>query len=275
MNEYYQEVSFNKTWITGDILDYWVDIPKNMSYYGNYSNNNHTLGARKLLEDAISFVDNTTDFSNYDSIIVVHTSDDEASSRNETDIRSWGWWDGLRLTTNDDITFQQGAVVSEKDPLGIFCHEFGHILGLPDLYNTNESDPTEFIGQWGVMGKGNWNDNGSHPSHPIAWSKIQLGWIEPTQIMIVSDKESVVTVEPLEEQTAGIQVVKIPTVSLSIYYLIEVRRRILFDEYLPSEGVLIKLINEILTSGKGIVKVIDAVNRTRSLNDSFFFLRIK
>ena len=84
-----------------------------MSYYGNYSNNDHSLGARKLLEDVIFLIDNTTDFSKYDSIMVVHSGFDEVTSNNENDIRSWGWWDGLRLPTKDEVTFQQGAVVSE------------------------------------------------------------------------------------------------------------------------------------------------------------------
>lgn len=272
MNEYYQEVSFNKVRINGDIINNWVNIPNNMSYYGNYTNNNHTLGARKLLEDVISLIDNTTDFSNYDSIMLVHPGVDEVSSHNEKDIRSWGWWDGLRLATQDGVTFQQGAVVSEKSPLGIFCHEFGHILGLPDLYNDNESEPIEYVGQWGLMGKGCWNNNGTHPSHPTAWSKMKLDWIEQSQIMIVTDRDSIMRIEPLEESTTGIQIVKIPIIAPDIYYLTEIRRHILFDEYLSSEGVLVTLVNESLKSGHGIVRVMNAVNRSTSLNYAAFSL---
>lgn len=270
MNNYYQEVSFDRTKVTGNILEHWVNIPRNLSYYGNYSNNNHSLGARKLIEDAIRMVDNTTDFSAYGFIMVVHAGDDEALSRNGTDIWSWGWWVGLGLTTNDGVAFQQGAVVSEEDPLGIFCHEFGHILELPDLYSYNENGITDFVGPWGVMGKGNWNDNGTHPSHPASWSKIKLGWIDPSQIVIVNDRDTVVRVEALEQSTSGIMVVKIPIISPDVYYLVEVRRRILYDRYLPSEGVLVTLINETRASGQGIVRVMDAMNWSTSLDDAAF-----
>ena len=270
MNKYYKEVSFNKTSIAGNILDHWVDIPKNMSYYGNYSNNDHSLGAKKLLEDTISLVDDEIDFYDYDSVMVVHCGDDEANSRNETDIWSFGWWDELGLITNDGVVFQQGAVVSEKDPLGMYCHEFGHILGLLDLYNYNESAISDFVGPWGVMGNGVWNDNGKHPSHPVSWSKIKLGWIDPPQIVIVNNRKTVVRVEPLEKLTIGILVIKIPIIPPNIYYLVEVRRRILYDSYLPSAGILVTLINETRSSGQGIVRVMDAINGSTSLADATF-----
>jgi len=270
MNHYYQEVSFNKTRITGNILRNWVDIPKNMSYYGNYSNNNHSLGSRKLIEDAIRIVDDTVDFSLYRFIMVVHVGNDEARSGNETNIWSWGWWSGLGLSTGDGAVFQQGAVVSEEDLLGMFCHEFGHVLGLPDLYNENKSAVKDFVGPWDLMGKGSWNNNGTHPSHPLSWSKIKLGWIDPTQILIVNNRNTIVRAEPLERLITGIMAVKIPVVSPNVYYLIEVRKRILYDHYLPNEGVLVTLVNETKESGKGIVTVMDAMNLSRSLENATF-----
>jgi len=270
MNSYYQEVSFNKTRITGIILKYWVDIPKNMSYYGNYSDNDHSLGARKLIEDAIRLVDYAVDFSIYKFVMVVHVGDDEALSRNETDIWSWGWWGGLGLTTNDGVVFQQGAVVSEINQLGMFCHEYGHILGLPDLYNYDKNATTDFVGPWDLMGKGNWNDNGTHPSHPVAWSKIKLGWIDPSQIATTNDRNRVVRVEPLERSKTDTLVVKIPIVPPNVYYLVEVRMHVLYDNYLPSEGVLVTLVNETRASGQGIVRVMDAMSWSKSLDDAAF-----
>ena len=61
------------------------------------------------------------------------------------------------------------------------AHEFGHALGLPDLYDlkyTGPEDDSAGIGKWGLMGWGahGWEgDDGPNPL--IAWSLKKLGWI--------------------------------------------------------------------------------------------------
>jgi M6 family metalloprotease-like protein len=57
--------------------------------------------------------------------------------------------------------------------IGVFCHEFGHAFGLPDLYDTNGG--SQGVGHWCLMGSGNWNLP-TLPAHMSAWSKDQLGW---------------------------------------------------------------------------------------------------
>ncbi len=59
-------------------------------------------------------------------------------------------------------------------PIGTAAHEFGHALGLPDLYDTQGS--TEGIGRWGLMGAGNFSSPAS-PGRMEAWSLNQLGWV--------------------------------------------------------------------------------------------------
>src|SRR5256712_3836672 len=71
-------------------------------------------------------------------------------------------------------------MVSEDSPLGVSVHEFGHDLGLPDLYDTDYS--SDGAGIWDVMSEGAWNGapRGSSPPMFSAWSKIRLGWLTPT-----------------------------------------------------------------------------------------------
>src|SRR6266704_3008367 len=59
-------------------------------------------------------------------------------------------------------------------PIGTAAHEFGHALGLPDLYDTQET--TEGEGEWGLMGSGNFTSPRS-PSRMEAWSLNELGWV--------------------------------------------------------------------------------------------------
>ena len=64
-------------------------------------------------------------------------------------------------------------------PIGTAAHEFGHALLLPDLYDTQGN--TEGIGQWGLMGSGNFTSPRS-PSRMEAWSLNELGWVTLQQL---------------------------------------------------------------------------------------------
>ncbi len=63
-------------------------------------------------------------------------------------------------------------------PVGTVAHETGHAFGLPDLYDTNLRSPlvTQGIGEWGIMGSGNYTQPYS-PSRFEAWSLAELGWV--------------------------------------------------------------------------------------------------
>jgi len=83
----------------------------------------------------------------------------------------------------------------ENGGLGVFTHEFGHDLGLPDMYDTMGGD--NGTGFWTLMSAGSWlnhgtEDIGSSPGYMGAWEKLQLGWL---------DYE---TVKPGEKKTTGL-----------------------------------------------------------------------
>ncbi len=118
-------------------------------------------------------------------------------------VTGWPEFGGSPWTTNDprtgggfiqilDYTIQPalgsvngcGAGTIE---IGVFCHEFGHAFGLPDLYDGSGSSG---IGHWGLMGSGNWNSP-TNPAHFDAWCKSQLGWIVPTEVGPVSTPHSI------------------------------------------------------------------------------------
>ena len=73
----------------------------------------------------------------------------------------------------------------ENGGLGVFTHEFGHDLGLPDLYDTAGGD--NGTGFWTLMSGGSWlndgtEDIGSSPGYMGAWEKLQLGWLDYTTV---------------------------------------------------------------------------------------------
>lgn len=72
----------------------------------------------------------------------------------------------------------------ENGGLGVFCHEFGHDLGLPDEYDTSgEPGAENGTGFWTLMSSGSWlgkgfDSIGSTPGYMNAWDKYQLGWLD-------------------------------------------------------------------------------------------------
>ncbi|MFE7238656.1 immune inhibitor A domain-containing protein [Streptomyces sp. NPDC057582] len=69
----------------------------------------------------------------------------------------------------------------ENGGLGVFAHEYGHDLGLPDLYDTTNTAENS-VGFWSLMSAGSWlgtgkNAIGDLPGDMTAWDKLQLGWL--------------------------------------------------------------------------------------------------
>jgi len=73
------------------------------------------------------------------------------------------------------------TIEPENGGVGVFAHEFGHDLDLPDLYNTG-GGPENSTGFWTLMSSGSWLSQdadtiGTAPGHMGMWEKFQLGWM--------------------------------------------------------------------------------------------------
>lgn len=123
--------------------------------------------------------------------------------------------------------------------MGVFCHEYGHVLGLPDLYDINPISVGEGIGWWGLMGSGSWNgppsSRGSRPAHLCAWSKVELDWVTPT---VISENQIGVNIPNVENNQSIYRLWTDGTMG-NEYFLVENRQKILFDDFLPGECLLI------------------------------------
>ncbi|TVZ89433.1 immune inhibitor A domain-containing protein [Streptomyces sp. BK340] len=72
------------------------------------------------------------------------------------------------------------TIQPENGGLGVFAHEYGHDLGLPDEYDTSGGDNS--TGFWTLMSSGSWLGTGKEsignlPGDMNAWDKLQLGWL--------------------------------------------------------------------------------------------------
>jgi immune inhibitor A len=97
------------------------------------------------------------------------------------------------------------TIQPENGGVGVFAHEYGHDLGLPDLYDYYGENGTGF---WTLMSSGSWMDEGEDtignaPSHMGAWEKFQLGWLNYE--VARSGQKSVHKLGPMEFNTKQAQ----------------------------------------------------------------------
>ena len=164
---------------------------------------------------------------------------------------------GIRISVGGFFT--DGAIFREgsfSQTVGSMAHEFGHALGLPDLYDTKYASPADDsagIGCWGLMGWGahGWNgDDG--PNAFSAWSLEQLGWVglnNERLVELLGDEMDVVVSDLYEDglvykiplHTEYIFHQKADLVDVLDYLLLEqrVRGSHYYNRHLPAEGLLV------------------------------------
>lgn len=251
---YWRDVSYEKICIKWSFAG-WYKLNHSLSHYGTDAGRtgNDTRGS-ELVRDAILAADEDVNYTDFRHVLIIHAGIDQRISYYDKDPWPHYWW-GLRIRTDDGVV-DRAMYVAEFSRLGAYVHEFAHSLGLPDLYPKDQTKPS-LVGDWSLMDSGEWlgNPKGSSPSRLEAWSTIRLGWLSPLELSPSIDGISV-TLSSLEEPT-GTRAVKIATHD-GLYYLVELRRRIRTDEWLPLEGLVISLINETAQRGHdcyGVVNV--------------------
>ncbi len=246
---YWDEVSARRFRIEPVISDRVYTLPKKRAQYvsqpGNMIRDTLALASRPAPEGEKALVDGSRA-----DVVVVTFAGPGAESDIEKKSVGLPWSnavEGPDFAKVGDKSISRGMVVGEDPfpplaPFGVMAHEFGHVLGLPELYAPNK--PHEGIGIWGLMGQGTWVGRGDIPPHPEAWSKLTLGWVDP----IVVDRTQTVT---LPSVARGAQVVKIyakgPQEPFE-YFLIENREQKGADRRIPGPGLLIWHVDERLTS---------------------------
>ena len=99
------------------------------------------------------------------------------------------------------------TIMPEDGGLGVFAHEFGHDLGLPDLYDTTGGSDNA-TGFWSLMSSGSWASDspdsiGDNPVHMGAWEKLALGWLGDDLARVALGADVTVDLGPAEGATRG------------------------------------------------------------------------
>jgi M6 family metalloprotease-like protein len=280
MTQYYDEISYGNIQLDGSVYN-WVTLAHDDDYYagGVYGLDPAFARVGELIHEILDAQDASVDFGDFDNdgpdgvpnsgdddgyvdfIGIVHPeTGGECFGGSTSNIWAHRWrlsgWDAGVYTTGDaaagggsirieDYTIMPAlSCTGGMIEIGVFCHEFGHAFGLPDLYDTDTSDGnSEGIGWWGLMGAGNWNTP-QHPAHMSAWSKAELGWLTPAVVAfdlygfpVVSSSITPTAFKLWKNGTPGTE-----------YFLVENRTQDGSDIDLLQPGLLVWHIDDALTT---------------------------
>ncbi len=251
-----------------------VTLTKNHSYYGK--NKGGVAGEDMYPGDMIveacklAKSEYNIDFSNYDNdndgyvdfVYVIYAGKGEADGGATTTIWPHNWniestiyygnctykksdclFDG-KYIDNYACSGEISGSTNLRNGIGTFCHEFGHVLGLPDYYDTEYGTNYEkgyTPSDWDIMDAGSYNAKGDCPPNYSTHEKYFFGWATPVNPGIQTGTYSLTTAsEPLQINAAG--TLQAATKEGVNYYL-ENRQQSGWDKYLPGHGLLVWYVN--------------------------------
>jgi M6 family metalloprotease-like protein len=200
--------------------------------------------------EAASLAGSGVDFSNSHAVFLVSPANVYGNTHGSAFVGTTSG-DGFVI---DNQRFHNGASFGiGADNVGdmVFAHEFGHLLGLPDLYKVGSTGwQFAFAGIFSVMGMTNgWG------VEMFGYERWLLDWITDDQVVCqLAVGDGNVKLTPVE-QSGGIKLLVIP-LNNSRAVVVECRRALGYDHQLTKEGPLVYLVDTRALSGDGVVRVL-------------------
>lgn len=259
--DYYMAASNGQFAPTFDVAGV-VELPQTSAYYvgnGKYA----TFG--EALVYALDAVDDEVDFSKYDfdgdgtvdTVYFIYAGYGQADTGDETTV--WPHQSILQgmigtkksldgVYVNPYATSQElkgGSHYYYKDGelagIGTFCHEFGHVLGLPDLYDPNYNSQCITPNEWSIMDQGSYSGDSNCPPLFSAYERWVCWWLEYDELEDMTSYE-IPTIDQ-SNKAYRVNINRGTTTLQNEYFVIESRRQEGWDLYLPNDGVLVWHIN--------------------------------
>jgi M6 family metalloprotease-like protein len=280
--DYYQWVSQGRLSLRGRVVG-TVRLPHTRLWYGYNSWGLNRLSTPQneagMVRDALTLTDalglvHWADFDGdqdgyVDMLWVAHTGLGGESGRSVND--PWSITSALNGQWNNSGPFEAAELIpgtgrhmrvdrfsclpelsaivpGARCEIGVYCHEFGHALGLPDLYNTaDHSVRNSGPGAWSLMATGGNGGDGRSPQYPTrfgAWEMLFLGWAQSVRPAF----DSTLVLPPIGA-TAPVLDLSFQGEPSAEHFLVENRRREGFDRNLPGEGLLVYHVDESVMGG--------------------------
>jgi M6 family metalloprotease-like protein len=252
-NSYY-EPGVRGVTIAGEVAPVVTSI-RTMAYYGQDSATEYdayNCNVNELAREAVQLLRSTGfSFSGYDverdeygetdgtidHLIIIHAGMGQEETRTSNDIWSHHWAISGGEKAGSLYAYNY-SMVPENSLLGQMAHEFGHDLGLPDLYDADGSDSggkSSGAGVWDVMASGSWLGDGNCPAGLSAWSKAFLGWVQPQSITA----DGSYTLHSAASYPDVLRLTNEESTRSGVHYLVEYRELELHDAFLPGSGLLV------------------------------------
>lgn len=258
VKDYYREVSYNTLTVESVVAD-WVTLDRGFAYYGANDAWGNDVRPREMVQEALAKLKaRSFDFSGLDAnndgwvdgLTIIHAGGgEEYGGNNPNYIWSHQWnlgstvtYDGKSMrdyhTEPERRGWDSNASSWGLTRIGVICHEAGHFLGLPDLYDYGYD--SEGVGSFCLMAGGSWNGSGSQPAQMSAWCKYRLGWVTPSVISVAGTYAA-----PRVEDNKVIYRLG-GAFPATEYFLVENRQGFGFDRSLPGalRGLLIWHVDE-------------------------------
>lgn len=258
--QYFYDASFGQYNPQFDVIGP-VTVSREYAYYGkNNVNTQFDQRPWEMIKEACVIADTLldVDFTQYDNdndgivdfVYVIYAGYGEADGGGANTI----WPHSYQLSAAgaycrlDGVRVDLYACGNEIDyytkkhtGIGTFCHEFSHVLGLPDLYTT-EGQTHKTLGEWSILDYGPYNNDGNTPPAYSAYERFFMGWLTPE---VIVDSANI----RLEELNSSQRALLISTEDKhnligndpksTKFYLLENRQQQGWDTYLPGHGLML------------------------------------
>ena len=293
--QYFEDASFGQYNPQFDVVGP-VTVSETYAYYGQNNSAGQDKQPEKMIEEACKLADSecNVDFSQYDNdgdgyvdfVFVIYAGYGAADGGGSNTIwpHAWNLYSAAgRRCELDSKVVDLYACCNELDyhskkhtGIGTFCHEFSHVLGLPDLYVTNNESHTT-MNEWDIMDYGPYNNEGNTPPTFSAYERFFMGWLQPR---LITEPENVV-LKDLQESNEALLISSTDQHNLigndpnpTTFYMVENRQQNGWDEHLPGHGMMLTKIQYSYnkwyqnavnnTSGKMGVDLIEANGKTNN-----------
>lgn len=226
-----------------------VVLPQNMAFYGANNVHGNDQNPRQMVIDACTEAVkqgvNMSQFDNdgdglVDGVYIIYAGYSEAEHGGDNTI----WPHKYNLSEPTKIGSSKVYLYACSSELrnysgynmsgmGTFCHEYAHILGLPDMYDADgaTNGTGNGLSDWSVMDYGCYANDGSTPPFYTAIERTLLGWLTPKELTSIQN----VSIKPIIENEAY----TFKTPNTDEFYIVESRLKSSWDTYLPQSGLLV------------------------------------
>ncbi len=251
--QYYYDNSMGKLNLSATVVGPYT-LSKNLAYYGRNESGYKDINAREMIKEAINLADNDVNYADFDNdhdgtvdnVYVIYAGYAEAQGGGENTV--WPHASSLSGIQKDGVSISKYACSSELNGssgttcsnIGTICHEFGHVLGMPDFYDTDYEENGQGFdtGPWDLMASGSYNNNQKTPPYLSAYEREMLGW---TDIEILTSASAKITLPAIGTSNKGY---RFNTKTNNEFFVLENRQKAGWDAHIPGHGMLIYHVDE-------------------------------